>query len=57
VRSLRADTLVFDPQRDPDDELRMQLEVTRRLSDKDRQVVKRFIEGILLSHEAKRWAA
>lgn len=55
--SVSADTLVFDTQRDPDNELRMQLEATQRLSDEDRQLVKRFIEGILLSHEAKRWAA
>lgn len=43
--------------RGPDNERLMQLEATQRLSDEDRQLVKRFIEDILLSHEAKRWAA
>jgi hypothetical protein len=54
--SVSADTLVFDAERDPDEELRMQLEATARLSE-DRQLVKRFINGLLLSHQAKRLAA
>jgi hypothetical protein len=33
------------------------LEATQRLTDQDRELVKRFINGLLLSHEAKRLAA
>jgi transcriptional regulator with XRE-family HTH domain len=55
--SVSSDTLVFDAERDPDKELRLQLEATQRLTDEDRQLVKRFINGLLLSHEAKRLAA
>ncbi len=55
--SVSSDTLVFDTERDPDEELRLQLEATKRLTDEDRQLVKRFINGLLLSHEAKRLAA
>jgi hypothetical protein len=47
-----ADTLVFDAERDPDKELRLQLEATTRLTDEAKQLVKRFINGLLLSHEA-----
>jgi transcriptional regulator with XRE-family HTH domain len=55
--SVSADTLVFDVARDSDEELRLQLEATQRLTDQDRELVKRFINGLLLSHEAKRLAA
>jgi hypothetical protein len=55
--SVSADTLVFDAERNPDEELRLQLEATQRLTDEDKQLVKRFINGLLLSHEAKRLAA
>jgi hypothetical protein len=43
--------------RDSDEELRLQLEATQRLTTQDRELVKRFINGLLLSHEAKRLAA
>jgi hypothetical protein len=55
--SVSSDTLVFDAERDSDEELRLQLEATQRLTDEDRELVKRFISGLLLSHEAKRLAA
>jgi transcriptional regulator with XRE-family HTH domain len=56
--SVSADTLVFDTdERGPDEDLRLQFEATTRLSDDEKRVVKTVIEGILLSHEAKRWAA
>jgi hypothetical protein len=35
----------------------MQLEATTRLTNEDKELVKRFINGLLLSHEAKRLAA
>jgi transcriptional regulator with XRE-family HTH domain len=56
--SVSADTLVFDKdERGPDDDLRLQFEATQRLSDEEKQTVKRVLEGLLLAHEAKRWAA
>jgi transcriptional regulator with XRE-family HTH domain len=55
--SVSSDTLVFDAERNPDEELRLQLEAAQRLTDEDRQLVKRFINGLLLSQEAKRLAA
>jgi hypothetical protein len=55
--SVSADTLVFDAERNPDEELRLQLEATQHLTDQDKELVKRFINGLLLSHEAKRLAA
>lgn len=56
--SVSADTLVFDKdERGPDDDLRLQFEATTRLTPEEKRVVKTVIESILLSHEAKRWAA
>jgi transcriptional regulator with XRE-family HTH domain len=56
--SASADTLVFDKhERGPDDDLRLQFEATQRLSDEEKQTVKRVLEGLLLAHEARRWAA
>ena len=56
--SVSADTLVFDQnERGPDDDLRLQFEATQRLTDEEKQTVKRVLEGLLLAHEAKRWAA
>jgi transcriptional regulator with XRE-family HTH domain len=36
--SVSADTLVFDAERDSDEELRLQLEATQRLTDEDREL-------------------
>jgi hypothetical protein len=56
--SVSADTFVFDTdERGPDEDLRLQFEATTRLSAEEKLLVRRVIEGILLSHEAKRWAA
>lgn len=56
--SVSADTLVFDKdERGPDDDLRLQFEATTRLNPDEKHVVKSVIESIVLSHEAKRWAA
>lgn len=53
-----AQTLVFDAnERGPDEDLRLQLEATTRLTDDEKHVLKTVTESILLSHEAKRWAA
>ena len=56
--SISADLLLFDEhERGPADELRAQFEATQRLSDDEKTTVKRVLEGLLLAHEAKRWAA
>lgn len=60
--STSADSLLFDDhERDPDDDLRLQFEAITRLSDDEKQTVKRVLEGILIAHnvkhDAKRWAA
>ncbi len=53
-----ADSLLFDEdERGPDDDLRLQFEAVARLDDDEKQVVRTVIEGILLKHEARRWAA
>jgi transcriptional regulator with XRE-family HTH domain len=49
--SVSADTLIFDAERNSDEELRLQLEATQRLTTQDKELVKRFINGLLLSHE------
>ena len=56
--SVTSDELLFDEtERSPSEDLRLQFEAASRLPDEDRKVVKSVIEGILLKHEAKRWAA
>jgi len=60
--SVSADTLVFDKnERGPDDDLRLQFEATARLSDEEKQTVRRVLESLLLAHDikhdVKRWAA
>jgi transcriptional regulator with XRE-family HTH domain len=56
--SISADLLLFDEdERGPSDELRLQFEATQRLTDEEKTTVKRVLEGLLLAHEARRWAA
>ncbi|HWH93961.1 MAG TPA: helix-turn-helix transcriptional regulator, partial [Baekduia sp.] len=56
--NVSADQLLFDPdERGPSDDLRLQFEAVSRLDPDERNVVKSLIEGMLLKHEAKRWAA
>jgi transcriptional regulator with XRE-family HTH domain len=56
--SISADLLLFDEdERGPSDDLRLQFEATQRLTPDEKQTVKRVLEGLLLAHEAKRWAA
>jgi len=56
--SISADLLLFDEdERGPSDDLRLQFEATQRLTDDEKTTVKRVLEGLLLAHEAKRWAA
>jgi transcriptional regulator with XRE-family HTH domain len=56
--SISADLLLFDPEeRGPSDDLRLQFEAASRLDPEERRILKELIEGILLKHEAKRWAS
>jgi predicted enzyme involved in methoxymalonyl-ACP biosynthesis len=56
--NVSADQLLFeDDERGPSDDLRLQFEAVSRLDPDERNVLKSLIEGMLLKHEAKRWAA
>lgn len=56
--TISADQLLFDEnERGPTDDLKLQFEATQQLSDEEKTTVKRVLEGLLLAHEAKRWAA
>ena len=41
---------------DTDDELRLQFEAISGFDAKEKQIVGEFLEGLILKHEAKRWA-
>jgi transcriptional regulator with XRE-family HTH domain len=50
-----ADMLVFDTdERGPDDDLRLQFEALQRLTPEEKKVAKIVLEGLLLTHDAKR---
>lgn len=52
-----ADELIFDKdERGPDEDLRLQFEAVSRMSPEEKRVVKELIEGMILKHEARRWA-
>ncbi|MFV2074387.1 MAG: helix-turn-helix domain-containing protein [Thermoanaerobaculales bacterium] len=54
--SVRADELLFDEyDRGPTDDFRLEFEAVARLDKDEQQLVRYFIEGMLLKHEAKRW--
>jgi len=56
--SVSADLLLFDiEERGPADDLRLQFEAASRLDPDERNTLRDLIEGLLLKHEAKRWAA
>lgn len=59
ARELRvsADALLFDPdERGPDDELRLHFEAVSRFDDEEKKVVKAVLEGLLIKHDAQKWA-
>jgi len=56
--SVSADLLLFDKdERGPDEDLRLQFEAVSRMSAAEKRVVKELIEGMILKHEARRWAS
>jgi transcriptional regulator with XRE-family HTH domain len=53
-----ADQIVFDSdERGPDEELRLAFEAISRFDPDDKKVARAVLEGLILKHEAKRWAA
>jgi len=55
--SVSADKLIFGENgRGPDEDLRLQFEAISKFNAKEKQVIKEVLEGLILKHEAKRWA-
>ena len=53
-----ADELLFETaERGPDEDLRLQFEAISRFTDDEKKVVKSVLEGLLLTHEARKWSA
>ena len=52
-----ADELMFDEtERAPSDDLKLQFEAVSRFPEDEKNIVKALLEGMILKHEAKRWA-
>jgi transcriptional regulator with XRE-family HTH domain len=55
--NVSADTMFFDgDERGPDDELRLQFEAISGFDAQEKQIIREVLEGLILKHEAKRWA-
>jgi hypothetical protein len=49
--------LIFDKdERGPGDDLRLQFEAISKFRPEEKMIVKALLEGLILRHEAKRWA-
>jgi len=54
--SVSTDELLFDKEeRGPAEDFRLEFEALGRLDPAEKHLVREFIEGMLLKHEAKRW--
>jgi transcriptional regulator with XRE-family HTH domain len=52
-----ADELLFGKtQRGPDEDLRLQFEAISRFNEDEKKVVRSVLEGLLLTHEARKWS-
>jgi len=52
-----SDELIFgEDERSPSDDLKLQFEVVSRFPEEEKRIVKALLEGMILKHEAKRWA-
>jgi transcriptional regulator with XRE-family HTH domain len=52
------DELVFEAgERGPDDELRLQFEAVSRFGPDEKKTAKEVLDGLILKHEARRWAS
>ena len=53
-----ADELLFGKtERGPDEDLRLQFEAISQFSEEEKRVVRSVLEGLLLTHEARRWSS
>jgi transcriptional regulator with XRE-family HTH domain len=60
ARGLRTSTdhlLFSENERGPEDGLRIQFEATQRLTPEEQNLVREFLDAILLKHDARRWTA
>jgi len=58
VLRVSSDELLFGrAERGPDEDLRLQFEAISRFNDEEKKVVRSVLEGLLLTHEARRWSA
>ena len=56
--AVTTDELVFEEdERGPDDELRLQFEAISRFSPDEKKTAKEVLDGLILKHEARRWAS
>jgi len=55
--NISADELIFDKnERGPDEELKLQFEAVSKFPPEEKKTVKEVLDGLILKHEAKRWA-
>ncbi len=55
--NVSADTMLFEgDERGPDDELRLQFEAISGFDAQEKQIIREVLEGLILKHEARRWA-
>jgi transcriptional regulator with XRE-family HTH domain len=56
--TVSTDELVFEQdERGPDDELRLQFEAVSRFGPDEKKTAKEVLDGLILKHEARRWAS
>jgi hypothetical protein len=49
--------MLFDrDERGPDEELRLQFEAISGFGSREKKIIREVLEGLILKHEAKRWA-
>ena len=57
VLQVSSDELIFGAdERGPSDDLKLQFEAVSRFPDEEKKIIKALLEGMILKHEAKRWA-
>ena len=57
VLQVSSDELIFgEDERAPSDDLKLQFEAVSRFPEEEKRIVKALLEGMILKHEAKRWA-
>ena len=57
VLHVSLDTLVFDEsERGPSEDLALQFEAVSHMSAEERNIIKALLDGMILKHQARRWA-